>query len=767
MRVTVLTRKEKRPRVRVVAATLFILLAVLIAALVLFVREMQQTMKEETERYLCEISNGMANTMDIQLATRLSILESLAITYAEQKRLGIVDMEYLQSKAAFSNFVSLWIMDFDGKAVGTNGKTYDFRNIPEVFPALEGTRVVFNDDNENFSFGGTHNGFAFAVPIYENGGITGALVASNTTESVKSMLAQTYFQGDGFFHVVEADGTFVIRSSSPNATVQGTNCLTSLAEDACFYNDTSVEDVREALASQTPITFYFADKEDGVGKVGRIVPLTESGFYLFQVVVEKTVTSPFDSLLSHAIVLNGTVALLFLLLIAALVLTYGRHSKRMETLAFVDPVTGGYTHTRFEMEAAALLRSAPSGTYTFLTLNIVNFILINDTFGTEKGDATLKYVHSVLARHLKSGELLCRWSADDFNLLIRSNARERLEEWLQNLTDDINRYNDGAEDVYRMSMTAGIYQVFDTNSPVIRIRNRANAARKKCPLGGMTIENGLASYAIYSDADRLRQKHEKNMENKMQRALDKGEFIVYLQPKADPASMRITGAEALVRWMDPEEGLIPPNTFIPFFERNHFVLKVDLYVFEQVCRYIRSWMDAGITPVPVSFNFSRIHLDNPCFLQRYIEIQQRYGVPPELLEFEFTESVMLTNAEVVTEVISQIHRAGFHCSMDDFGSDYSSLNMLKSVYIDTLKLDKSFLNATQTDDARSRTIIVSIVEMARRLGIKTVSEGVETKEQLSFLQSVGCDMVQGYLIAKPMPEDQFTRMAFQKPESSI
>ncbi len=268
----------------------------------------------------------------------------------------------------------------------------------------------------------------------------------------------------------------------------------------------------------------------------------------------------------------------------------------------------------------------------------------------------------------------------------------------------------------------------------------------------------MCSCVFYDDLDRVQMLKEKKMENTMEQALANGEFIVYLQPKINLAKSEIVGAEALVRWNSPKDGLISPGEFIPFFEKNGFIVKLDLYVFDCVCRLLKDWNARGIKAVPISVNLSRNHLSDPQFLERFEAIQKKYGVASSLLEFELTETVVFENLELLKNVIEQIHAAGFQCSMDDFGSGYSSLNVLKEIPVDILKLDGVFFD--KEGDPRGNDVVESAIELARKLGMKTVAEGVETFSQVEFLKNAACDMVQGYVFSKPLSIENFEILAF-------
>lgn len=244
----------------------------------------------------------------------------------------------------------------------------------------------------------------------------------------------------------------------------------------------------------------------------------------------------------------------------------------------------------------------------------------------------------------------------------------------------------------------------------------------------------------------------------MDDALINEEFVVYLQPQQSLRDGKIIGAEALVRWQDPTYGLIPPSHFIPLFEKNRFIIKLDLYVFEKTCAIIQKWISQGHTPVSVSVNMSKVHLDCPDFVSSYEKIRQRYHIPASLLEFEFTETMMSQHPQQLLQVVNQIHAYGYRCSLDDFGSGDSSFNLLKDIWVDTLKLDKAFFGSSQLDNPREKDIITSIIDLSGKLGMQTVAEGVETNAQRDFLRAAGCDIIQGYLFSRPLPILEFEKL---------
>jgi EAL domain-containing protein (putative c-di-GMP-specific phosphodiesterase class I) len=260
---------------------------------------------------------------------------------------------------------------------------------------------------------------------------------------------------------------------------------------------------------------------------------------------------------------------------------------------------------------------------------------------------------------------------------------------------------------------------------------------------------------------KLKLQREIEITNSMDQALKNGEFIVYLQPKIELSGNTLVGAEALVRWKKSDNSLMPPNDFIPLFEKNGFVVYLDFYVYEEVCKKLRSWLDNGLSVVPISLNVSRIHLHDDDFVGELEKLVDRYEIPHHLLELELTESIFLNNTEEALNVMRKLQNIGFVVSIDDFGAGYSSLNLLKDMATDVIKLDKEFFGQGEMQK-EEQIIVSSIISMAKQLNMKVLSEGVETKKQSDFLKSVCCDMAQGFLFAKPMPVLDFEKIMASK-----
>lgn len=424
-----------------------------------------------------------------------------------------------------------------------------------------------------------------------------------------------------------------------------------------------------------------------------------------------------------------------------------RHHKEIKKVAYIDPVTGGANYSRFKLDAEEALSSSKKQ-YVLVYSDIDRFSYINDTFGYTVGDEILEAVSSAVDKELKPGELSARRSGDNFVSLLEYESDAYLLTRLSHFNYKCNemlRYKDKR---YTLFMKRGIYIIPQSEKDLSVIVGRAEHAHR-------TIKGSHSTNVAFYD-DRLHKEllHEKALENSIASSLQKNEFIVYLQPKISLQSQQIIGAEALVRWQHPTEGLLPPNKFIPLFESNGYIMDLDFYVYRKVCQLLRRWIDENKPLIPISVNVSRLHISNKEFSASFKGLVDAYKIPPRLLELELTENIFLKNVSDVLTMISSLKGMGFALSIDDFGCGYSSLNLLKELPVDILKLDRGFFKAEGLDE-KDKYVVSGIINIAKDLKLQVLSEGVETPEQAEFLKDSQCDMAQGYLFAKPMPIEDF------------
>lgn len=409
-----------------------------------------------------------------------------------------------------------------------------------------------------------------------------------------------------------------------------------------------------------------------------------------------------------------------------------------------DPLTGLYNPESFYLKGDQILNNNPSGTHIVVTMDIDRFKVVNDLYGIEGGNNALVTVAKLLQKHVGSTGICTRLYADVFSFMVESRNDEATVKLLMELMDAFTHTE------YKSMLVPkfGIYRVPGKDTLISVAAERAGFAHK------FVKKNPLKRWAFYDNTLRKKYVEEKQIESEMETALRESQFIINLQPKYDVQDEKVVGAEALVRWVHPLRGLMRPDFFIPLFERNGFILKLDAYVWEQVCKLIDKWRSEGRPLVPVSVNVSRLHLDSPNFKTSLLNLFSKYNIPLHLIELELTESMFVENEKVLSQILRDLRSSGFVLDMDDFGAGYSSLNMLKDIPIDTLKIDRGFFNETMGSE-RGQSVIKYVVAMAHELKMKVVAEGVETKEQVEYLKQVGCNVIQGYYFSRPVPVVDF------------
>lgn len=417
-----------------------------------------------------------------------------------------------------------------------------------------------------------------------------------------------------------------------------------------------------------------------------------------------------------------------------------------------DSLTGLYNLDTFKKGVQAFLKNpVQSGGDALLYTDIAHFERVNNLYGSKKADTLLVDLATAISDIDFGLQLYCRSVADHFVILVSFSDKEVLGHKLEEFCREFNRLavERFPEAVPRLGI--GAFIIEDDSEPIDDMVEKANAARKSLR-GRSSIR-----VAYYNAVDAGKHRRAKELEKEMEKALENGEFKVYLQPKYDLITKKMVGAEALVRWIKSDGTMVYPDEFIPLFEKNGFIRQLDFYMLEQVCDMLRRRLKAGKMCLPVSVNQSRVLLNSDTYTSDVAYVLNSYQTPPDLIELELTERIFSDSLEEMANMMSELKELGVKWSIDDFGTGYSSLNLLKKLPVDIIKIDKAFLDETETSNV-SKIIIRKTVELIQELDKMVVCEGVETEEQESYLETIHCDVSQGYLYAKPMPMGQFEQL---------
>lgn len=414
-----------------------------------------------------------------------------------------------------------------------------------------------------------------------------------------------------------------------------------------------------------------------------------------------------------------------------------------------DNLTGVPNYTTFITKADILLNKRRTKKYAIMVFDIDKFVIINNLYGVDEGDKLLRYVGNLLYVYAAKYKQYCRLFADNFAVLLEYKSNLEINALADMLSEQIKKY----PLKHDINLSFGVCKIISKHRSAAIHCERANIAKK-------TVKgNALKSVAYYDDTLRKRSLIDKDIESEMHHALESEEFQIFLQPKVSIATTEVVGAEALARWIHPNKGIMPADTFIPIFEKNGFIVKLDYLIWEKTFAAVRKWLDNQYPVVPVSVNVSRIHLNNDEFVHYLINLSKKYRVLPRYIELELTETIVFENVKELNRMFHMLKREGFTLALDDFGSGYSSLNMLKDIPIDIIKIDRGFLNETGTTK-KGRTVIKYVIAMANKLNMKVVAEGVKDFTQAEFLYHAGCDTAQGYFYSKPLSIKEFEQYTY-------
>ncbi len=582
----------------------------------------------------------------------------------------------------------------------------------------------------------------FSAPIKYDGEVIGVLCAPYRMDSLKDVMEVSSFEGEGYTYVIERDGDKIMDSTHPTSFQNMTNIFKSMTE-ADERNYQSVEDLKLLLENGETGYVIFYNK---VGKYMYSTPLGIKDWFLIDVVPVDFMENTSNYIIHRTYLMCGILAVVCAVIAFVILQEERRKKQRMQNLLYVDELTGGNTLARFKIEVERRTQVHYKN-IAIIMMDLDDFKLVNDLFGYEEGNKVLRFIYRTLQESCREEEFVARSTADRFYLLLFYEEEKEIRQRILKMAENIQQLRLSETLEYLLHPVFGIHYVQNGDDNIEDMLDCASLAHNLAK----QARNGI--YKVYTDEIKEKELQKKQLSDQIEYAYHNHEFVVYYQPKYDSKTQKLAGAEALVRWRRSDGQMVSPGLFVPLAEESGFVCKLDEYVFREVCIAQKRWLDRGLGIVPVSVNLSRRHLDNPDFIDEYKAILDESGVPIEYIQLEITESAMFEKKDEFVQIMEKLHDLGFMILMDDFGTGYSSLMMLKSIPIDVMKLDKSFVD--DYDDERGERIIRCVMRMAQDLSIAITAEGVETEDQYKFLTSVGCDMIQGYYFARPMPEEEY------------
>ena len=729
-------QENKKPIIVII-----IIFLLLVTVGVIYMTYMLDKVEANANNSIETIVKNDADNLKTEITEQKAILQSITNEILSD---NIVDKEKIfeqyEKSDVTSKFVRMAIMQENGKTITNDGYEVDYSDEKDNFFSNNEVHVsesrISKIDGEEITI------YSQAIDLDKE---RIAILLIVKTDSYKNIFSNKVFEGKGFSYIVNKQGNIVVSANteidSRNLIENIDKMLTGSSKERFESNQNKIEEnIRNGISGTRTL-------QTVNGKYYMVYEAIEANDWaIVTFIPSKAIAAEVNNALLTTFILSIIVILVILSICIYIVISNNKKQKQLYEYAYIDPVTKRGNIYYFRKKGQEILDSiktsgTPSNQY-ILVLDINKFKMINKAYSYKTGDTILTGIGDVLERLLGAESLICRYSNDYFAVLFE--YKEDIHRILNKLIRSIENLKID-DTTYNLSVNIGIYMLTDEDNNISEAMDKAIIAHSA------SKGDVFDKFHIYDKTMERKLEKESKIEHEMNIALDNKEFKVYYQPKIDTKTENLYGAEALVRW-EHEGRMVPPSEFIPLFEKNKFILRLDLYIFEQVCSDMKMWKEKyGKEPV-ISVNVSREHFLDEHFLEKYMMIAAKYGVNTNKIDLEITESATIEEGIDIIEIMNKMKKLGFLISIDDFGTGYSSLSTIQDMPADILKIDKSFVDRIGKNE---KNIIDYILTIAKELNFTTIAEGVETKEQRDYLLENGCDIIQGYYYAKPMSEAEF------------
>lgn len=733
---------KKLKRRNVTAFILIICLILMAGVIYAFSYGINKNMRVEMQNTLRDVAQQNNIAVSKEITARFQVLISASTELG--KNLDDIDgfLERLESMADNYNFRRIGFVTSDGTLYATDGYRENMSGY-EFFRLGMAGESSLTDGMDEWEDRGQRHVSRLAIPIYDESGaeVIGVFYAATGAEWIEELLNANAFEGRGYSCIMKVNGDIIAHSED-----------SPIYEEHNFYEclDQSIVGRNSAERMKTLL-------KDGESGIGSFIREGEQNFYYTPLYVNNAEETRYMITIVPAEMLNARMqpimknvewlllAMALLVICGVTVFLYSQQNSRreLERLAYTDSLTQGDNFACFQKKM-----KEKQGVHGYLiSMDISGFKIINNTCGVETGDAVLTHIWDVLCNAIGEGEHAARIYADRFVMFLAEEDRERIKERIEQVICDLKNISE-VLNTPRVVPLIGIYET--TNREPLE-NDYGKAVQAKNLVKGRRDK----SYAFYEEVDITQELEKREIEDSFERAIEEKQFEVWYQPKYCADGGKPVGAEALLRWRRKDGSLLAPYKFIPIYEKNGMIPRLDEYVFRTVCEQQKLWEKEGKKLLPVSVNISRVSLYYYNIVEKYKAMAEELDVDTGYLQLEITESATIGNSEIAG-LIEEFHTVGFKMLLDDFGSGYSSLSSLNVMQFDTMKLDKSLID--YIGDENGEKLLHYITRLGQNLGLAITAEGVETKAQVEFLRNLKCDDYQGYYFSKPLPAKEYEKL---------
>lgn len=734
-------KEQKRKRITVII--ILICLLTMIGAVYVCSYDVRQNLKIEMQYALRDVAEQNNVAVQKEIAARFQLLDSIAgqITNDSDDVTSLLDS--MSSVVENYGFKRIGFVYPDCSVYATDGHIQDVSELDFFLRGMEGVATLTEGTEEMVEQGQEYIS-RFAVPVYNSAQteVIGVLFATYHAEWIEGLLNTQSFDERGYSCIVKRNGDVIAHSlGSPIYDIK--NFFSCLEEEDAG-NLSSAEKIRGAMQEGISGTgsfvldgeqnFYYTPLHLGNGELSR---------YMITVVPAEVLTARMQPIMNNVEQMCIIIMVLVVCAVSIFLLSNLLRRKQLLKLAYTDTLTLGDNFACFQEKI-----KRKKGVHGYMiAMDISDFKIINNTCGVSTGDEVLVHVWKVLCKSIREDELAARIYADRFIIFLVEEEKEYVKERLEQMISDMGKISE----ILNTPRVVPVIGVHETTNQEHLENDYGKAAQAKHLVKGRRDRN----YAFYEELDYKQVLEKRGIEDGFEQAIAEKQFEIWYQPKYDTENSEIVGAEALVRWRLPDGSLLPPYKFIPIFEKNGMISRLDEYVFREVCIQQKQWEKEGKKILPVSVNISRVSLYYYDIVEKYKVISDENALDTKYLQLEITESATIDNAEI-SNLIDEFHTAGFEMLLDDFGSGYSSLSSLNMMHFDTMKLDKSLID--YIGDENGEKLLHYIMKLGQNLGLRITAEGVETKEQVEFLRDLRCNDIQGYYFSKPLQMREFEKL---------
>ena len=711
-----------------------IISVILFSCLIMNTVKMNEAMKEETKSYVTDMANQMSREISYRIQSYERYISETADSFSKMPD-RILNEEVLEKKKAPLLFERLVVVDREGNTLPENFMYTNFNKyFEENQDIFEESKTVAIDDRTIF----------FSSPMIKKGVPDRVLVGIQGSKSLQTIFTEVNCQKEGFSCIVSKNGEVIVKGEKSEKNSQIREWI-----------DEKIKGNEEQAISKMIININQKNQEvfefplgDNDTVIMACNSLEFNDWYLLSFIpstILKENTTPYIDKYWFITLLSIVV---FGIVVIKIRCFYKENVRKIEKIAFTDFITGGSNNAAFLIEAKQKIQANTKKKYVMVFLNILGFKNINEKYGVTAGNHALKYIYQVLKKCIYEDEIVARSESDHYFILLQEETEEAVQKRIDIMMQKIHGTEKETAYDYGISFSQGASFIEEKDEELRVYQNRAVVASE--------YYNNSKHCVFYNKELYTKLNREIVLNESFEKAIEDNEFEVYFQPKINLDNEKTAGAEALVRWKHKEYGMISPGEFISLFETNGKICRLDLYVFEIVCKKLNEWKERELPPIKVSVNLSRVHLMEQGIecLKRFKDIKDRYQIPDGQIELELTESMVIEvkQLEKVKKIIAEIQACGFLCSLDDFGFGYSSLALLKEFDVDIIKLDRLFF---VNSNEKTWKVVKAFISLAHELNITVVAEGVEEKYQIEKLKEINCDLIQGYVYARPLPEEEF------------